>query len=101
MNNEQQQQNILQGIIQQLGGNKFAAMTGATFMSDGNTLITKFKGSRVANIMYITLDPSDTYTVRFCKYRGLNVKEIKNMSGIYSGMLCPIFEKTTGLKTSL
>jgi len=89
-------------IINQLGGNKFVAMTGATFFSKGqNTLISKFKGSKIANIMYITLDADDTYTVKICKFRGLNETTVKELSGVYFDMLKPIFENTTKLRTSL
>ena len=87
-------------ILNQLGGNKFIAMTGATCYSDGNTLISKFKGSKVANIMYVTLNENDTYDVKLCKFRGLDVKTIKEVTGAYAEMLKPIFEGTTGLKAS-
>ena len=87
-------------ILNQLGGNKFIAMTGATCYSDGNTLISKFKGSKVANIMYVTLNENDTYDVKLCKFRGLDVKTIKEVTGAYAEMLKPIFEGITGLKTS-
>jgi len=45
---------IASTILRQLGGNRFIAMTGATCYTDNNTLIVKFKGSRAANIMYVT-----------------------------------------------
>ncbi len=89
-------------IIAQLGGNKFKMMTGASFIADGeDTLIVKFKGSTLANIMYITLNALDLYNVRICKYRGLNVKDVDVSENVYSDMLCPIFEKATGLRTRL
>lgn len=91
-----------QTIINQLGGKMFALMTGATFMSNGeNQLIVKFKGSKVANIMYITLDADDTYSVSFAKYRGMNIKTIKEVSGVYADMLRKLFTDTTALYTSL
>lgn len=90
-----------QTILQQLGGSKFVAMTGATCFSDGNTLIAKFKGSRIANIMYVTLNSMDTYDVKIGKFRGLEFKPVKQIAGAYSDMLRPIFEETTGLYTSL
>ena len=94
--------NVTQEIVKQLGGNRFAAMTGATFMADGeNTLVTKFKGSKVANIMYVTLTDQDLYDVKICKFRGMDLKTVKEVSGVYADMLKPIFEKTTGLMTSL
>ena len=92
----------VQTILSQLGGSRFIAMTGASVFSDGeNTLVTKFKGSKVANIMYITLNSMDTYDVKICKYSKLNVSTIKEVNGAYSDMLKPIFENCTGLRTSL
>ena len=90
-------------ILNQLGGNKFIVMTGATCYTDNNgqTLITKFKGSKVANIMYVTLNSMDLYDVKICKYKGLNVKIVKEVTNAYNDMLKSIFENTTGLRTSL
>jgi hypothetical protein len=93
--------NTANQILNQLGGNKFIAMTGATCYSDGNTLVSKFKGSKVANIMYVTLNAMDTYDVKICKFRGLDVKVVKELSGVYADMLRNVFEQTTGLRTSL
>ena len=52
-------------ILEQLGGNKFLAMTGAkNLLADGNTLrMTLPKNRSKANRLYITLDPDDTYTM--------------------------------------
>ena len=90
-------------ILNQLGGNKFIAMTGASCYSDNNgqTLVTKFKGSKVANIMYVTLNSMDLYDIKICKFRGLDVKVVKEVSNAYNDMLRDIFESTTGLRTSL
>ncbi len=87
--------------LKQLGGNKFIAMTGATCFSDGDTLIAKFKGSKVANIMYVTLNSMDTYDVKIGKFRGMELKIVKEVSGAYNDMLKNIFEQTTGLYISL
>ena len=88
-------------ILNQLGGNKFIAMTGATCYSDGDTLVSKFKGSKIANIMYITLNEMDLYDVKICKFKGLDMKVVNEVKGAYSDMLKVIFEKSTGLRTSL
>ena len=88
-------------ILNQLGGNKFIAMTGAACYSDGNTLVAKFKGSKVANIMYVTLNENDLYDVKICKFKGLDVKAVKEVNNAYADMLKTIFEQTTGLRTSL
>lgn len=93
--------NTAEQILAQLGGRKFVAMTGATCLSDGNTLIAKFKGSRIANIMYVTLNSMDLYDVRICKFRGLEIKPIKEATNVYAEDLKKLFEYTTGLATSL
>jgi hypothetical protein len=93
--------NVASEILRQLGGNRFLVMTGATCYSDKNTLIVKFKGSKISNIVYITLNAMDTYDLKFGKFRSLQVKTIKEFEGIYNDMLRSIFEQTTGLRTSL
>lgn len=96
---------IAEIIAQQMGGiNRISAMTGAhTFVDLGNGLGFKFKGSKKANCLQITLDPSDTYSLTFYKItaRGLNVATALELSGVYADQLRPIFESTTGLYLSL
>jgi hypothetical protein len=87
-------------IIDQLGGSKFIAMTGAFFMTSGESLIVKFKGSNV-NSMTICINSNDTYSVRFDKIRGLNYKTIKEISEVFANQLQEVFTNITGLKTSL
>ena len=98
---KQHHMNTASQILQQLGGNKFIAMTGAACFQDNGKLVVKFKGSQKANLMHVTLREDDTYNVTIMKYRGLNIKVVKEVEGAYADMLCPIFEKATGLKTSL
>ena len=103
-------------ILEQLGGNKFIAMTGAShFVSDGNTLrMTLPKNGSKANRLYITLDEgTDTYTMHFFRYTSprMNtktftftsekVKEIYETSGVYFDQLQPIFTSVTGFYTHL
>lgn len=92
---------IASTILRQLGGNRFIAMTGATCYTDNNTLIVKFKGSRAANIMYVTLNGLDLYDVKIAKYKGLDVKVVKEATDVYDDMLVAIFESATGLNTIL
>jgi hypothetical protein len=85
-------------IYQQLGGGRFRAMTGATLLHDGdNTLCVKFKGSRKANYMRVTLNGNDLYDMKFQK--GFNV--VAEFKDVYNDMLQSLFTKTTGLYTSL
>ncbi len=102
-------------ILEQLGGNKFIAMTGSkNFISDGNTLrMTLVSNQSKANRLWITLDGLDTYTMRFFKYTPgrLNRKtfeftddkevEIAEYNGVYYDQLQSIFTSVTGLDTTL
>ena len=90
-------------ILNQLGGSKFIAMTGATCFIDNNgqTLVAKFKGSPIANIMYVTLNGLDLYDVKICKFRGTDIKVVREVENAYSDMLASIFTQTTKLYTSL
>lgn len=106
---------IANTILEQLGGNKFIAMTGSkNFVADGNTLrMTLTRNISKANRLHITLNADDTYTMRFFKYTAPRfnsktlvftdekVKDIKVVEGVYCDMLRDIFERTTGLYTSL
>lgn len=106
---------IAETILEQLGGNKFIAMTGAgNFVSDGNTLrMTLPKNRSKANRLYITLDGTDTYTMDFFKYSAghLNKKsfawvpdkleDVKTVSDVYADMLQDIFTAVTGMCTHL
>lgn len=102
-------------ILQQLGGNKFIVMTGAkNLVSDGNTLRMSLpKNMSKANKLDITLDETDTYTMRFYKYTAgkLNKKtwswtedkvtEVKTLDGVYCDMLQEMFTQVTGMYTRL
>ncbi len=107
---------IASTILEQLGGSKFIAMTGAShFVSDGNTLRMMLpKNASKANRLYITLDEAtDSYTIRFFRYTaprmntktftftGEKVKEIYETSGVYFDQLQPIFTSVTGFDTHL
>ena len=102
-------------ILEQLGGNKFLAMTGANhLLADGNTLrMTLPKNASRANRLYITLNSNDTYTMRFFRFTPgrLNKKtfswtedktqEVSLVEGVYCDMLQNIFTATTGMATHL
>lgn len=92
-------------ILETLGNNRFIAMTGAkSFVGDSKSLQFRLPANFAKNginHVTITLDPSDTYSVRFGKLRGLNFKSISEYSGIYCDGLRPLFTSVTGLDTSL
>jgi len=96
------QKTVAKEILEQLGGNKFIAMTGAhNLANDGNNLCLKFKGSNKANYLRITLTSMDLYTIEFAKISGTNIHWHSMYKGCYNDMLQDIFTKVTGLNTHL
>ena len=98
-------------ILEQLGGRKLIAMTGAhSFTSDGDSLIFKVPSNatknRIAGVK-ITLTPADDYTVQFYAFRGslkrgdYRVETVSQHEGIYCDQLQTLFEDETGLLTDL
>ena len=105
-------QTIAQTILQQLGGNKFVAMTGAknfgyeSNMDNGNVSLSfKFPNKSGANVCRITLNSLDLYDMQFIRIRkkqGIDqFKTTAEHNGIYADQLQSIFTKETGLYTSL
>ena len=94
---------VAQEILNQLGGNKFIAMTGSkNFGSDKNTLSMKLtRNASSANYLRITLNSMDTYDMEFISVRGASRKVKKTYNGIYGDQLQSLFTEATGLYTSL
>lgn len=93
---------VAETILQQLGGQRFTAMTGSkNYLADGNRLT-------------ITLDEAtDTYRMRFYKYTAgrLNKKtfewvpdkvvEVAEFDNVYCDMLQELFTQVTWMYTRL
>jgi len=98
---------VAKTILSQLGGNRFKMMTGAkNFIGTDNSLIFKLPGAggfckNGINKVVITLMPSDTYKVDFYRTRGATVKLIESCEDVYCNNLREVFERITGLCTSL
>lgn len=102
-------------IFRQMGGNAFVAMTGSkNFVATENSLrMALVRNKSKANILTITLNANDTYTMEFKKFTPgrFNSKTftftedketiIKKVEGVYCNMLQMIFTETTGLYTRL
>jgi hypothetical protein len=98
-------------IYEQLGGKRFGQMTGARdFMTADNPqprLLFKLPRNKagVGTTMEISLLPNDTYLMVFFKMgRGAKRFERKILDradGIYADQLRSVFERMTGLFTSL
>ena len=93
-----------QTTIQQLGGNKFCAMTGAKSFVAGDNLL-QFKIGRGAkngiNTVRINLDDDDTYSVEFWRVRGVSMTKVCEESQVYADRLQATFTAATGLDTKL
>lgn len=102
-------QNTATQILNQLGGNKFLAMTGSKNVfstNNGNTLsmhLTKNKAK--AKYLQITLTEMDTYTMVFSTLKGKKYQkelvEVANIENVYADMLQSTFTNVTGLLTYL
>lgn len=98
---------VAKEIQRQLGGTRFSTMTGAkNFVGDDNSLAFQLPRTRgfvkkgISQVV-ITLDPSDTYTVAFGKFRKHEWVEVSRHTGVYNDGLVALFEAETGLCTSL
>lgn len=93
-------------MLQQLGGNKFIAMTGVKVSFDNKGSLTcKFPGSKKANMLKVSLDyATDTYIMEFFKIGyapKFTVKPVKKLTAVYAEDLQRFFTDVTGLYTSL
>lgn len=89
-------------ILNQLGGRRFVAMTGAhSILNLGNGLQVKFKGSKRANVMRVELLECDLYTVRFYKMKGIDCPMVDEYALVHAESLQTVFTRATGLYTSL
>ena len=99
-----QMQTVAHTILSQLGGNKFAAMTGAgSFASGPDSLSFRFSRAprNKARACVVKLEADDTYTVKFFKMHGYEVQVVGEFSQIYSDMLPNLFFEETGLEVRL
>lgn len=98
---------VAKTILEQLGGNKFIAMTGArNFVGDDKSLSFRLPGAggfckNGINAVRITLTPSDLYDVEYMRIRGIKVVVVEKVEGLYFDSLTDSFERVTGLVTSL
>ena len=90
-------------IYGQLGGRRFAVMTGAkNFVSSENALTFRFpKAKNKSNAMRITLNDLDLYDIEFLWVYNLKVTSREKLSNVYAEDLVSVFEDKTGFYTSL
>lgn len=117
-------QQIAQTILDQLGGRRFAAMTGARNLialdaSEGEPAndehgipavhprvgglcfqIGRFSGVKTTHVR-ISLTPDDEYDMEFLAIRGTKIKTIREVRGVYCDQIEEIFRDATGLETRM
>lgn len=94
---------IAETILDQLGRNRFIAMTGAkNFVGGSNYLSFRVSGALTknrVNYIKITLNGNDLYDIECCVVRGMDVKTKSHETDIYNENLCQVFTSLTGLYT--
>ena len=91
-------------LLQQLGGNKFKAMTGAKDFGIGNDGLHFKIGKNSKSISHIVIDydrGKDLYDMKFLRVRAGKIKVIKKVKDVYFDQLQKIFTKYTGMNTRL
>ena len=90
-------------ILEQLGGNRFIAMTGSKNFGWSDNLLS-FKigrnSSRVTHVR-IKLNSLDLYDVEYIRVWGSKRETVAESHGLYADMLRSDFTEKTGLETSL
>lgn len=95
---------IARTILEQLGGRKFVAMTGAQSFLVGDHSVTfrlPAKGGWAKhgiNIVKVTLNGLDLYDLEFKRLFKLEVKKVAEESGVYAEDLQKVFTEHTGLR---
>lgn len=96
---------VARTILEQLGGRRFVAMTGASnFLASASALsfrLPSYFARNGINAVRITLLPSDTYRVEFSKIRATKFVPVSTHDGIYCDALPALFSAETGLVTTL
>ena len=90
-------------LLQQLGGNKFIAMTGAkNFGTDGKSLTFKIgRNSKGVNFVRIKLTSMDLYDIEFLQVRAGKIKIKSKAKRVYADQLGKMFKKNTGMNVRL
>jgi len=90
-------------ILQQLGGRKFIAMTGAKDLMGGPDFLAFRVGAnpKRVNKVRITLNAHDYYDVEFFHLRNMKATLLSRVEDVSVDMLRDVFTQNTGLYTSL
>lgn len=93
---------VAQTILEQLGGNRFLAMTGAKdLVADARSLTLKLPRPSRMTALVVTLDPTDTYTLQTYRGHGVRMTPARRLTGVHADQLQDSFRALTGLDTVL
>ena len=95
---------VAKTILSQLGGNKFAVMTGAkNFIDTGDGLSMKIGRNKTSsNYLKITLNMMDLYDMKFSQVtKNFEEKSVTEYNNVFNDQLTEIFESHTGMYTTL
>jgi len=105
MSNQRQDAAVAQCILEQLGGRRFIAMTGAnSFVSGDGGLTFRIPSNMTrkrGSTLRITLTGGDEYRLEYMKIRNFEPVMIEEMTGVQVSGLQQAFTRLTGLDTSL
>lgn len=97
--------NIATNILEQLGGKRFIAMTGASCLADYGDALSFMLPSRFAlqdiNFVKIRLTAADLYDLEFGQIRGTSYQVFDVREDLGWEDLQPVFTAVTGLDTHL
>lgn len=90
-------------IAHQLGDRTLAMLGAYHLAGTEDRLSFRFRGSRKANAVRITLNAQDTYDVEFLKIRPrkFQIDTVERIEGVYVDGLHDCIERVTGLSTRL
>ena len=95
---------VAEEILRTLGGNKFRVMTGAKMMvSTENGIRMRIGRNKTnANFMEVSLNGLDLYDVHFSRVTKMgSERSVTEYNNVYNDSLVDVFEKHTGMYTSL
>lgn len=89
-------------ILEQLGGRRFMAMTGAnSFTGSKDSLSFRIPQRNGIRAVVVKLEPNDTYTVKFYGIVKFDCRLKAEQSNVYCDELQDVFVKQTGLAVRL
>lgn len=101
---KEQQREIADTIIAQLGGRQFIMLTGSKNFGFDEKGLSFRVGTNEKRVTHVKIDydgGADAYDVYFYSLRGTDLRVVAEHHGIFSDQLQDLFENATGLYVTL